>query len=581
VLVVRLRGELASAAIMAAMIALLGAGAPASAADAVPKTKRAGQAEAAVPRFGDYLAGRAAQLDHDWRNAGRLMRQAWEADRDNAALRRETLVMTLAGGDFAAAAGVARSIPPDSGEAPLARLILIVDDMAEGRYAAAKDRLDAIRPEGPERYMKPLLTAWAEAGRGRKPAARAAIEPINALPGAAELYQLQAAMLSDAIGDKDGAAGFYDKLLDGKPSTRALIVAAQFYERQGAPDKARATVERLDPDGASASVRTEMLARLGAKNRSAPAPDPKGGAAAALFEVSASMAAQDQADLGPLLYVQLALRLAPNFPQAQLLLAEIEQHWGRLDDAVAALLSVDPASDLRTTAVRDAVIDLAKLGRKDDAMKLGRTSVDAHPEDIDLVLLYADILRQNQRYAEAIAAYDGALTRVPPTSNRKGLALYHRGIAHERAHEWPRAEADLLAALMLRPDDPGLLNYLAFSWADQGINLDRARTMLERAIQLLPDDGAIIDSLGWVMYRQGDYEDAVKELEHAVALVADDASVNDHLGDAYWRVGRQIEARAQWERAVRLTDDKALADQIRAKLKDGLDTPAPRRAAVD
>ena len=165
-----------------------------------------------------------------------------------------------------------------------------------------------------------------------------------------------------------------------------------------------------------------------------------------------------------------------------------------------------------------------------------------------------------------------------PASSRKGLALYHRGITYERAHDWPHAETDLLAALMLRPDDPGLLNYLAFSWADQGINLDRARTMLERAIQLVPDDGAIIDSLGWVMFRQGDYEDAAKQLEHAVELEADDATVNDHLGDAYWRLGRQIEARSQWERAARLTADKALGDQLREKLKDGLDSApaAPR-----
>ena len=110
------------------------------------------------------------------------------------------------------------------------------------------------------------------------------------------------------------------------------------------------------------------------------------------------------------------------------------------------------------------------------------------------------------------------LDRLPPVSARRGVFLFHRGIAYQQSHQWPKAESDLEAALQLRPDDPALLNYLAFSWADQGVNLDRARAMLERAIQLVPDDGAFIDSLGWVMYRAGDYEDAVKQLEHAVAL---------------------------------------------------------------
>lgn len=577
----KLRGELSRPVIIAVMAGVFWFGSPAISADAAAKGKRSEPIEAGGPRFGDYLAGRTAQLDHDWRNAGRLMRQAWEADRDDPTLRRQALLLTLAGGDFPAAASIARAVPLDSGDAPLARLVLAVNDIADGHYPQAEELLQSNPPEGVERYLRPLLTAWAEAGRGRKAQARAALDQLGTLPGTSELHDLQSAMMAEMLGDKSGAADLYARLLDGKPSTRALIMSAQFLERQGSPDQARAAIEKLDPDGASASVRVEMLARLGTKGHAGPAPDARSGAAAALFDIAASLAAQEQADLDPLLYVQLALHLAPNFPQAQLLLAEIDQHWGRLEDAIAVLLGVDSASDLRSTAVRDAMADLEKRGQNGEAIKIGRGAMEAHPEDIDLALLNADLLRQAQRYAEAIAAYDATLGRVPPTSNRRGLTLYHRGIAHERAHEWPRAEADLLAALMLRPDDPGLLNYLAFSWADQGINLDRARTMLERAIQLLPDDGAIIDSLGWVMFRQGDFDDAVKQLEHAVELEADDATVNDHLGDAYWRVGRQIEARAQWDRAVRLTDDKSLADQIRAKLKDGLEPAAPRRAAAD
>ena len=537
-------------------------------------------ADAETVRWSNYLAGRTAQLDHDWHNAGRLMRQAWSADRTNPSLRHEALLLSLAGGDFAAAADVARAVPNDAGDAVLARVILATDDIAAGRYAAARQRIDALPSEGVERYLKPLLGAWIEVGRGHKDQARAELQAVSVLPGATELYDLQSALVAEATGDSAAAANFCDKLLDSKPSTRALIVAAEFYQRHGSLDKARAALEKLDPDGASSSVRTEMLARL-TKGRSAPAPDPKTGAAAAFFDVAASLALQDQADLGPLLYDQLALHLAPNFPQAQVLLAEFDQHWGRLDEAIAVLQSVDPNSNLRSTALRDAVGDLDKLNRVDDAIKLGRAAVEAHPGDIDLALLQADLLRQAQRFPEAITGYNAVLAKAAPTSGRKGIALYHRGIAYERAHDWPHAEADLLAALLLRPDDPGLLNYLAFSWADQGINLDRARTMLERAIQLLPDDGAIMDSLGWVMFRQGDYEDAVKQLEHAVELDADDATVNDHLGDAYWRVGRQIEARSQWERAARLTDDKTLATQLRAKLKDGLEASAPRRASAD
>jgi tetratricopeptide (TPR) repeat protein len=283
-----------------------------------------------------------------------------------------------------------------------------------------------------------------------------------------------------------------------------------------------------------------------------------------------------------LLYVQLALHLKPDFASAQLLLAEVEQRWGRLDDAVATLMTVDQRADISGTADRLAMSIADKAGEAEAGLKIGQAAVKAHPEDIDLGLTYADLLRQKSHYTEAIAAYDAALSHVSQTSNRRGLALYHRGIAYQQAHQWPRAETDLLAALQLRPDDPGLLNYLAFSWADQGINLDRARTMLERAVQLVPDDGAIVDSLGWVMFRSGDFADAVTQLQHAVSLDIGDPVINDHLGDAYWRVGRLIEARSQWEKAARLSDDKALIEQIRVKLRDGLDpATTPRHASAN
>jgi tetratricopeptide (TPR) repeat protein len=535
------------------------------------------------PRISEYLSGRAAQLDRDWRTAGPLIRRAWEADPENVALRHDALLLSVAGGDFAGALQVAHVVPTDSSDAPLSNFVLMLDDFTSGRYVQAQARLAAAPAHGPDRYLAPILTAWSEVGRGRKTEALAALAQLDNAAGAAELRSLQTAMVTDALGDHAQATDLYDKIMDTTPPLHAIVIAAQYYQRQGAIEKARKAIEQIEPDGVSASVRAELLARLNDKGRTAPVPDPRVGAADALFSIAATLTAQKQADVAPLLYVQFALHVRPDFPSAQLLLAEIEQHWGRLDDAAAALTAVDQKSEIRATADRMAMAILDKAGDSDKALKIGQAAVKAHPADIDLLLSYADFLREKSHFTESIAAYDAALAKISPTSNRKGLALYHRGIAYQQAKQWPHAETDLLAALQLRPDDPGLLNYLAFSWADQGVNLDRARTMLERAIQLVPDDGAIVDSLGWVMYRAGDFDQAIKQLERAVALDANDATINDHLGDAYWRAGRQLEARTQWEKASRMTEDKTLSEQLRLKLRDGLvqDTPPPSRAAVN
>ena len=106
-----------------------------------------------------------------------------------------------------------------------------------------------------------------------------------------------------------------------------------------------------------------------------------------------------------------------------------------------------------------------------------------------------------------------------------------------------------------------MLNYLGYSWVDMGMNLDQAKGMLNRAVELRPNDGFVVDSLGWVYFRLGEYQNAVEQLERAVELEPGDPVINEHLGDAYWRVGREREARFQWRRALSLEPEAdAVAD---------------------
>jgi tetratricopeptide (TPR) repeat protein len=536
--------------------------------------KAAAEAREAKPRLSDYLAGRAAQLDRDWRAAGQYTRRAWQADKDNTGLRHDALLLSLAGGDFAGALEIAHAIPADSSDNELAMFVLAIDDFASGRYAAAASKLGTAPRAGINHYMIPLLAAWGAVGEGRKEAALSALAQLDGSPEIAAAIDLQKASILDTMGDHSQAGDIFARLLDNKPVVRAITAAAYFYERQGASDKARETIERLDVDGAQSSLRATMLARLGDRGRVPPPLDAKAGAAEVLLEVASTLTAQKQADVAPLLYAQFALHLRPNFPSAQLLVAQLDEHWGRFDDAADMLLAIDEKADFKSTADRLAMAMLERAKQTDKAQKIGQSAIKAFPQDIDLALFNADLLRQNQHYPEAIKAYSDLLAKIPPTSGRKGITLFHRGMAYQQSKQWPPAEADLQAALLLRPDDPAILNYLGFSWADQGVNLDRARTMIERALVLVPDDGAIVDSLGWVMFRSGDYEDAAKQLERAVSLLSTDATINDHLGDAYWRLGRQIEARAQWEKAARYSSDKDLSEQIKIKLRDGLQADA-------
>ena len=183
-----------------------------------------------------------------------------------------------------------------------------------------------------------------------------------------------------------------------------------------------------------------------------------------------------------------------------------------------------------------------------------------------------DALRTAERYPEAVAAYDAAIALVPAPMPVHWPLYYTRGIANERAGNWPAAEADFRAALKLEPDQPLVLNYLGYSMVEKQEKLDEALGMIERASKAEPDDGYITDSLGWVLYRLGRYDEAVKPMLRAVELTPDDPVINDHLGDVLWMVGRKREAEFQWRRALSFgpSDDLDL-DRVRRKLEMGLD----------
>lgn len=181
-----------------------------------------------------------------------------------------------------------------------------------------------------------------------------------------------------------------------------------------------------------------------------------------------------------------------------------------------------------------------------------------------------NILRSRKLYAEAIEVYDRAIEMIKKPERRHWVYFYARGTSYERMKNWPPAERDLKKALELYPDQPLTLNYLGYSWIDQGVNLDQGMTLIERAVALKPDDGYIVDSLGWAHYKRGNYKEAVRYLERAVELRPDDPVLNDHLGDALWRVGREREARFQWEQSLTLNPEPEDEAKTRQKLREGL-----------
>ncbi|HXL99659.1 MAG TPA: tetratricopeptide repeat protein, partial [Rhizomicrobium sp.] len=299
------------------------------------------------------------------------------------------------------------------------------------------------------------------------------------------------------------------------------------------------------------------------------------GAAEALFGIAASLTDQTSADIA-ILYLRLGLYLSPNLDLAKIVLADRFETLEKFPDAIAVYQSVDRDSPYGAAAAVQAAVDESRLDQNDKAIADLKSLARAQPNDINVWTALGDADRAAERFSDAADAYDHAVKLSTPTSAKDWPLYYARGVSEERAKRWDAAEADLLQALKLSPDQASVLNYLGYSWVDQGKHLPEAMAMLEKARALSPFDGYIIDSVGWAYFRIGRYEDAAKTLQEAVLLVPGDPTINEHLGDAYWMVGRKLDAHFQWSHALAFGPDADQKTKLEEKLKDGLEAGGSR-----
>ena len=527
---------------------------------------------------GNYLAGRHAQAVHDLGTASDYLNSALGLDPDDPNLIKRTFVLMAVEGRMAEAAPLARRVIAANPRDNMANLTRATEGIKNGRFAQTNERLAKLPDSGINAFMVPLLRAWALVGLKRYDDALAALQPLGERKGFKALNHLHGALINEIAGRTKDAEHLYlaaAKAQNGA-SLRLTELMGGFYERTGRAEEAKVLYDTYTEARPQSRLLAPAIARL--STGKAPARDvdsPASGAAEALFDVASSLRQQNAQETA-LMFGRLALWLRPDFPVTQILVGDILESSDRLESANAIYASIDAKSPFAWSARLRIGSNLDDLGRTEDAIGHFTAMAKEEPSDPAPLIELGDVLRGDDQFAKAVTAYDQAVARIGTLARHHWGLLYARGISLERSDNWERAEADFLKALGFEPNQPYVLNYLGYSWVDKGLNLEKAQKMIRKAVELRPIDGYIVDSLGWVLYRLGDYEAAARELERAVELRAEDPIINDHLGDAYWRVGRRLEARFQWRRALSLDPEKDMIDGIRAKVENGPPADATR-----
>jgi tetratricopeptide (TPR) repeat protein len=532
---------------------------------------------------GSYLAARHASVERDAASAAAFYRSALRTDPKNNELLDRAFISSLADGDIDEAVKLADRILTMDKANRVARLVVGVRDLKQKKYPAAQLNINqSIR--GPiTDLVATLLSGWASYGAGDAKAAVAGIDKLTGPEWYPIFKDLHTGMILETSGkEKDAGTRFERAYKLDDSMLRVSDAYARWLSRNKDGAAAAGIYEAFDKKLPRHPLVQEGLRDTKAGKKLPPLVDSaQAGAAEALYGIGATLTRRGGEDLA-LVYLQLALYLQPNHPLALLSLADLYESVKKPQMAIKVYERMPASSPLKRNAQIQLATNLDAADRGDEAIKILKGVTAEAPKDIEAIMALGNIERGRKKFSDCATTYTLAIDATPGVTDKNTwVTYYYRGICEERSKQWNKAEVDMRKALELQPEQPHVLNYLGYSWIDQGINLDEGMKMIKRAVDQRPDDGYIVDSLGWAFYRIGNFEDAVKNLERAIDLKPEDPTINDHLGDAYWRVGRTLEAKFQWAHARDLKPEAEELPKIEAKIANGLPDDTSSAASAD
>ena len=544
-----------------------------------------GAPPAAAPRasaraYSAYLRGRLAEQQSDWRAALESYRAAVLADPVAPALRVALAEARARTGDLPGAEAEARKaieLDPAGPAAAEAWLILGKTATISRRPADAERALRSAvetqaalaaklppgqAPVDPDPWR---LLAQARLDAGDGPGAEAVlVELARLLPaeGAGALRDL-GRVLADQK-DLDRAAALYRRAVAiERRDTEAWRRLAELEESRRRFDEARKAWEGLvrqepdDPEGLVALGRLSL--RSGNSEGARAFFDQAIHVAPREVEVRTRVAfawldARRPAEAIAVVDAGLRTSVDGRLLYARGLALREERRWAEAAACFGAVATGDPDLDTAATAARASV--LAQAGKATAGLSLLDAELAGRPGDARLVTARAYVLERAGRAAEAVSYLEAQLL-VQPRNER---LLFSLGVAQDRAGDRPGAIATMRRLLDATPDNAEAMNFLGYSLAENGERLDEAEVLVTHALEIEPDNGSFLDSLGWILFQRGDIPAAIATLEKAEALAGPEPTILEHLGDAYRRSRRDADAAQAWRRAIQALDAGAEPD---------------------
>lgn len=252
----------------------------------------------------------------------------------------------------------------------------------------------------------------------------------------------------------------------------------------------------------------------------------------------------------------------------QFYLATLHSEMKNYSRAAAVFEKVPEGSKFYMEAVKGRLVALAKNGQKEEALKIWDRLLVKATED---KVVSEELLEAGLAFMEEAQMYEQALSLIEvqqkdfPSSDR---LVFLKGVVQEKMGQWESAVETMKPLLVRNKNNPSVLNFIGYIWADNGVRLSEAETYIRRALQLKPNDPYILDSLGWVQYKKGLYKEALETLEKAHKIKPDESIVADHMGDTLLKLGKVEQAEKYYKMALDLGPEKSSDKQnLEAKIE--------------
>ncbi|WAC49036.1 tetratricopeptide repeat protein [Asticcacaulis sp. SL142] len=540
--------------------------------------------------YGEYLVGKYAVSRGDTMVAAESLISAAKADPLNESLREKAFIAALLSGDI----DYAVSARPTNSESPryiqaLGDLVVAVDYIKANKPAKAGEALDEMLALQSQNRTGSLLRPWVYALDGKWDQALSGApqsrDRLLSLFGA-----LDQAVLSEIRGKTDEAEALYKELY--QPGAVGVFFGPSygaFLERRGRKDEALKIYQDIAAMSPDVLTEQSIIRIQSGSSDKPPLPSLKQGIADTLFMSATLYLTEQQVEMA-LTSLRLSLYLNPDQDRAKILLGQIHGKMRDFNSAQKVWADIEPNSPFYREARMRLAWSLNDHNQKDQAFEILANLSKVDPQNLDLTVQMADILRAQSKYQSGL---DLIRDRVKTygDSDFTWQAWFMQAVLYDQLGQWDMAESAVKKAKALAPDRPEVLNFLGYGWIERNMHVKDGMELVRKALEADPKSGAMMDSLGWGYYRLGEYDQALDWIEQAILLEPSDPEVNEHLGDVYRALGRGDEARYQWQRVLTLegASEKQLAS-VKQKLGDtevkakstvaSVDAPAPAKVVT-